>query len=256
MVEKFVNAYLRRIGIDGPPAPNSRSLKSLQRAHLLSVPYDNLLPYLAPLEDVSPRTVVDRIVRRRMGGTRSQLNVGFAVLLHSLGYLVSLAQVHARTSDRDDSLGAAHLAVAVNTPDGRLLADVSGALADAPLPIESGSCELDTVDGFAIRSSGSAGDADVCVGSRRYTVIAPARVIEIPAGGWLASPDEASAGPVISVRRQRGRTTLTGSVLTETVGDSRTTIALRPEVVPEVLRTRFGVYLDDHESAQLLARYR
>lgn len=37
-----VDAYLRRIGYQGPLAPSAELLRSLHRAHMFSVPFENL----------------------------------------------------------------------------------------------------------------------------------------------------------------------------------------------------------------------
>jgi N-hydroxyarylamine O-acetyltransferase len=85
-----VGAYLDRIGYAGAAEPTHAVLSALQRAHMLTVPFENLDIALGR------RLVLDRplnyakIVERRRGGWCFELNGLFAWLLEQLGYRVTL----------------------------------------------------------------------------------------------------------------------------------------------------------------------
>lgn len=81
-----VRAYLERIGIDHIPAPTVESLNKIQRAHLFSVPYENMdivsgIPLSLEVEDL-----YEKIVVRRRGGYCFELNELYGWLLRQLGY--------------------------------------------------------------------------------------------------------------------------------------------------------------------------
>lgn len=83
-------AYFARIGYTGPPTPTAATLRGLHRAHLLSVPFENLdigrgVPIVLDLE-----RLYDKIVTRRRGGFCYELNGLFGELLRVLGYGVTL----------------------------------------------------------------------------------------------------------------------------------------------------------------------
>jgi N-hydroxyarylamine O-acetyltransferase len=85
-----VEAYLDRIAYAGAAEPTHAVLAALQRAHMLTVPFENLDIALGR------RLVLDRganyakIVERRRGGWCFELNGLFAWLLEQLGYRVTL----------------------------------------------------------------------------------------------------------------------------------------------------------------------
>ncbi|HEU4894855.1 MAG TPA: arylamine N-acetyltransferase [Acidimicrobiia bacterium] len=83
-----VEAYLDRIGLAGPIAPDLEGLERLQRAHLSTVPFENLDVYARRGVSTDDAVTVDKVVARRRGGWCFELNGAFAALLASLGYHV------------------------------------------------------------------------------------------------------------------------------------------------------------------------
>ena len=88
-------AYLRRIGVDpaSVDGPDLESLGRLQRAHVASVPFENLAivgdPYgdwTGPGVALSTPALFEKIVTRRRGGFCFELNGLFHSLLATLGY--------------------------------------------------------------------------------------------------------------------------------------------------------------------------
>ena len=82
--------YLARIGYDGPLEPSPETLAGLQRAHLLSVPFENLDIHLGRRLVLDRSANFDKIVRRRRGGWCYELNGLFSWLLEELGFRVTL----------------------------------------------------------------------------------------------------------------------------------------------------------------------
>jgi N-hydroxyarylamine O-acetyltransferase len=93
-----VDAHLDRIGYTGSRAPSAHVLAALQRAHLLSVPFENLDIHAGRPIVLEEPALFEKIVERRRGGLCYELNATFAALLGALGFDVTLlsGRVHAR----------------------------------------------------------------------------------------------------------------------------------------------------------------
>ena len=85
-----VGAYLERIGHRGGTDPNAETLRAIHRAHMLSVPFENLDIALGRPIELSLPGFYDKIVVRRRGGFCYELNGLFAWLLGELGFPVVL----------------------------------------------------------------------------------------------------------------------------------------------------------------------
>jgi N-hydroxyarylamine O-acetyltransferase len=83
-----LDAYLERIGLTRPIEPNLEGLEKLQRAHLSTVPFENLDVHARRGVGTEDAVTVDKVVRRRRGGWCFELNGAFATLLTALGYEV------------------------------------------------------------------------------------------------------------------------------------------------------------------------
>jgi len=138
-----VDAYLERLGYGGPLAPSLSTLRALHRAHLYSVPFENLDIGLGRPLSLALPALFDKIVTRRRGGFCYELNGLFGWLLHSLGF--SVTYLSARVFSPDGRLGPEfdHLTLWVKAPADqpagqRWLADVGfGEWSLEPLPLVS-----------------------------------------------------------------------------------------------------------------------
>lgn len=83
-------AYLERIGYGGSLEPNAETLRTLHRAHMLAVPFENLDIHLRRPIVLDEAALFDKIVRRRRGGFCYELNGLFAALLRDLGFGVTM----------------------------------------------------------------------------------------------------------------------------------------------------------------------
>lgn len=83
-------AYLARIGYEGELAPTAETLRRLQAAHLLSVPFENLSIHTGEPVVLDDAALFDKIVVRRRGGFCYELNGLFAALLRALGFKVEM----------------------------------------------------------------------------------------------------------------------------------------------------------------------
>ena len=83
-------AYLQRINYSGPLVPTAETLKQLQLAHLLTVPFENLSIHSGEPIVLDDDALFAKIVNRRRGGFCYELNGLFAALLRALGFEVSM----------------------------------------------------------------------------------------------------------------------------------------------------------------------
>jgi N-hydroxyarylamine O-acetyltransferase len=119
--------YLARIEYGGPLHPDIETLRGLQLAHLLTVPFENLDIGLGARINLSREALWDKIVVGRRGGFCYELNGLFAWLLEQVGFEVTC--LNARDyHPEDDSFGIDfdHIALMVRAPGDstRWLADV------------------------------------------------------------------------------------------------------------------------------------
>src|SRR5215208_3894293 len=85
-----VDAYLKRINYSGPLAPAAETLRALQVAHLLAVPFENLSIHACEPILLEEDALFTKIVDRRRGGFCYELNGLFAGLLRALGFDVAM----------------------------------------------------------------------------------------------------------------------------------------------------------------------
>ena len=118
-----VPAYLGRIAYTGPTAPTIDVLRFLHRAHLLSVPFENLDIPLGRKIVCEEGAFIQKIVERRRGGFCYELNGAFAELLREVGFKVTLLSARVSRDDGSESPEFDHLALRVDL-DEPWLADV------------------------------------------------------------------------------------------------------------------------------------
>jgi len=85
-----INAYLKRINYHGSLTPSAETLRDLQVAHLLAVPFENLSIHSGEPIVLDDESLFQKIVERRRGGFCYELNGLFAALLRSLGFKVEM----------------------------------------------------------------------------------------------------------------------------------------------------------------------
>ena len=132
-----VEAYLRRIGYDGPRNPSAAALRELHRQHLFTVPFENLDIALGDAIQLEPEALFNKVVTRKRGGFCYELNGAFHDLLTAMGFRVDM--LSARVGRPDGSLGPEfdHMLLKVML-DEPWLADVGfGDSFVNPLPLRS-----------------------------------------------------------------------------------------------------------------------
>ncbi|XVU20851.1 arylamine N-acetyltransferase family protein [Actinoplanes sp. CA-054009] len=236
-----VNAYLDRIG-----AERSATLHELHRAHLETVPFENLSIHLDEPVSLDPADLFDKIVRRRRGGFCYELNGLFALLLEELGHTV--VRAGARVYRTPELLGPPfdHLALLVHTAagDGPWLVDV-GFGRHSTFPLRLGD-QRDPSGRFLVAAAPD-GDLDVSRdGVPQYRLETRPRSLAdfAPTCWWQSTSPEShfTHGPVCSRLDGDGRISISGSTLIRTRGDQRSETPL--DDVLAAYREHFGIAID------------
>lgn len=109
-----VAAYLERIGYTGSTAPTAETLRSVQRAHLYAVPFENLDIGRKRKILVEPEASIRKIVDERRGGFCYELNGAFAAFLEGLGFRVTLLSARVPCADGSDGPEFDHLTLRID----------------------------------------------------------------------------------------------------------------------------------------------
>ncbi|MEU1624746.1 arylamine N-acetyltransferase [Streptomyces sp. NPDC020096] len=83
-----LDAYLARIGFDGDTSPTLSTLRVLHRAHITSIPFENLEMVLGRTILLDVESLQDKMVRRPRGGYCYEHSKLFAAALERLGFTV------------------------------------------------------------------------------------------------------------------------------------------------------------------------
>lgn len=144
-------AYLTKLGLSAPPEPTLAGLRALHRAHVTTIPFENLEIILGRpvLLDVS--SVQDKLVGQRRGGYCFEHATLFAAVLDQLGFRFTALSGRVILGGDPESRPATHGLIVVEFDDGsRYLCDVGfGRGPLEPIPLADGT-EVDQ-DGWAFR---------------------------------------------------------------------------------------------------------
>src|SRR5262249_21865966 len=137
-----LDAYLNRIGYRGARNVDLETLIALHRAHLSTIPYENLDIALGRTLSLDEAAIYAKLVTARRGGWCYEMTGLFAWALEELGFPVTrlASKVGGQTPDAEDG---AHLVLLVEL-DRPYLADVGfgNGLLD-PIPLEVGAYQQD-----------------------------------------------------------------------------------------------------------------
>jgi N-hydroxyarylamine O-acetyltransferase len=131
-----LNAYLRRIGHDGPREPTPRLLEALHLAHALTIPFENLDVRLGRPIRLDVANLQAKLVAGRRGGYCFEQNTLFAAALEALGFQVTRLAARVRFG-ATRLLPRTHMLLRVDIGGQSYLADVGfggdGLLGPVPL---------------------------------------------------------------------------------------------------------------------------
>jgi N-hydroxyarylamine O-acetyltransferase len=250
MGDAFVDACLRRLGVEARERADLARLRELHAAHLLRVPFENLSIHLGEPITLESDALADKILTRGRGGFCYELNGLFARLLDHLGYHVTLLGARVWTG-KQFGPPLDHLLLMVATADGvgRWLADVGfGDNSVYPLPWRE-RVDLDDPGGV-FRLEPADGDWDLYRdGAVQYRIEPhPRALAEFDAMCWYQQTSPAShftRSLVCTRRTAEGRVTLSGQRLITTTADGKDEKDLADDdAVLDAYRTVFGIDLN------------
>lgn len=85
-----LDAYLARVGYNGPIQTTTEVLRNIHRAHLLAITYENLDIHLGRTLSLDVNLIFEKIVRRKRGGWCYEMNGLLAWALREVGFEVTL----------------------------------------------------------------------------------------------------------------------------------------------------------------------
>jgi N-hydroxyarylamine O-acetyltransferase len=242
-----VDAYLARIEYQGARSTTAETLAALHRAHLVSVPFENLDIARGKRIELSESALFEKIVARRRGGFCYELNGLFALLLEALGFQVTRlsAGVYGPAGSGPEF---DHLALRVDLEE-RFLVDVGfGDSFLSPLRFDSSEDQ----GGFRLREAEDrrvleAKDAEGAY-QPSYSISPIPRQLSDFEGMCdyhQTSPDSHfTRGSVCSLAAAGGRVTLRETRLIVTEGGARSETALDEAGALAALATHFGISLE------------
>jgi N-hydroxyarylamine O-acetyltransferase len=120
-----VEAWLQRIGHDGPRQPTLATLHALVNAHAHAIAYESLDIMLGRAVPLGIEALQGKMIARRRGGYCLEQNMLFRAGLRALGFDVTSLQGRVvRGLAIDAPRPAIHMLLQVNLPEGPHLADV------------------------------------------------------------------------------------------------------------------------------------
>jgi len=245
-------AYLDRIGYSGPSTPTLDTLRAIHRAHLLTVPFENLDIGLGRKIVVDEDAFVRKVVERRRGGFCYELNGAFSALLRALGFRVTLLSAGVAREDGGRGPEFDHLTLRVDL-DEPWLADVGfGDSFLEPLRLRLDIEQSDPTGTFQLVLAGERIELERKEPDgnwkRQYSfMLQPRQLDEFAAMCHYhqTSPDSHFVlNKICTLPTPEGRITLSGMKLIETRHGQKTERMLASEKEwGDVLEERFGIVL-------------
>lgn len=131
--ELDLDAYCRRIGFAGAPAPTRECLDRLVLGHAEAIPFENIEVLAQRVPRLDLAGLQDKLVRRRRGGYCFEQNTLFRAVLQAIGFDVQPMEARVLAGAPPDVVTArTHLATRVRLAGADLLVDV-GCSTIAPL---------------------------------------------------------------------------------------------------------------------------
>jgi N-hydroxyarylamine O-acetyltransferase len=251
-----LDAYLARIGLEGRP-----NLAQVHRAHSTSIPFENLDPRRGLPVSLEPEDLERKLVTERRGGYCFEQNLLLKAALEALGAEVELFLARVRYGG-EATRPRGHLVLRVHAEDLSWHADVGFGLGTLfePLPFGPGAAHEQSGWHYRIVEDGAELVLQSMEGEEWVDLYGfppqPVPFIDLETSNWWVSTHPRSpfvSGLMVSIQENDGtRTSLTDRselALTEQTPVGRTVTPVTPEVVPELLATRFALdgFALDHD---------
>jgi len=118
-------AWLHRIGYDGPRAPTLATLRGIVAAHAMTISYETIDPLLGRPPKLDVAALQQKMIVGGRGGYCFEQNMLFRAGLQSLGFVVTSLQARVvRNLSIVAERPALHMVLRIDLPEGAFLADV------------------------------------------------------------------------------------------------------------------------------------
>lgn len=247
-----IEAYFKRINYSGSLEPAAKTLRDLQVAHLLAVPFENLSIHSGEPIVLNEDALFGKIVENRRGGFCYEANGLFAGLLRALGFDVTMLSAGVVTKDGGFGPDFDHMTLMVTLAE-RWLVDVGfGDSFLEPLLLDSRDEQVQGTRAFRIVEDGShlilqrrdqGGD---WTPQYRFTLQPHTFAdYEQMCHFHQTSPESHfTKAPLCSLAKPDGRVTLTGLRLITTSAQQRDEQSLENrDSFDHTLRDRFGIVM-------------
>ena len=240
--------YARRIGVRGPLQPDQATLRTLHRAHLETIPFENSSVLFGEPIEIGQAAFVRKLADGR-GGFCYELNGAFGALLEATGFAVDYLEARVYDEGRLEGPRFDHLALRV-TLDEPWLVDVGfGHFFLEPLRLQHGLEQRDPMGEFRLSEADDGTDVEwrhrdgnwqphyrIDLLAHELGDFGPTCAYQQTSpkspflGGWVCSRIEGTGG-----------ITLLGRRLVDTSSGVRVDREVDQEEIPELLRTHFGI---------------
>ena len=249
-----VDAYLERIGYDGPRACTVEVLDALLERQQMSVPFEDLEVFAeGKVPSLAVHDIFDKVVVRRRGGYCFEVNGGFYELLRALGFDCWSVTARIREGRPYPALPL-HRGTLVRFDDDVRWVDCGfgGLQAGASLSIRDGGVQHTPTGDFRIEQVD--GHFDLVAFDRRADAWVvqlsfaqePTEIVDFIVMNHFCAADAASPfrnARLVNLRTPSGSIAVEGNMLREHAGGVLTETELAEEDVPRVLAERFGIVL-------------
>lgn len=245
-----LDAYLARIGLSGRP-----SLAEVHRAHVCSIPFENLDPLRGVPVSLEDSALEHKLVDRRRGGYCFEQNLLLAAALEQLGSEVELLLARVKVGAPPGAIRPrSHLLLRVHADSCIWHADAGFGAGTLLEPIPFGSGEEHEQSGWRFRvvedgeelvlqTAGESGWTDL------YGFVPrPVPWVDVETSNWFTSTHPRSpfvTGLIATVHGQDGtRISLSDwgeLALTDQSPEGILSTPIQREQIPELLETRFGL---------------
>jgi len=245
-----LDAYLERIGLNGRP-----SIAQLHRAHLTSIPFENLDPHQGLPVSLEVEDLQRKLVTERRGGYCFEQNLLLKAALEALGAEVDMFLARTRLGAKPGVVRPrSHLVLRVSENGASWHADVGFGARGILEPIPFGRGPTQEQSGWSFRVVEDSSElvlqklaedewADV------YGFLPqPVPLIDVETSNWWTSTHPRSlfvTGLIVGVRGDDGTGTLlcdwSELSLSEQTPAGTSVTPLEREAIPELLATRFSL---------------
>jgi N-hydroxyarylamine O-acetyltransferase len=255
-IKPQVQAYLDRIGYDGPLDGSAKALAKLQERHLHSVPYENLDILRGKPLSLQIPDLIDKIVYRGRGGYCFELNALFGWLLRELGYPVTDFVARFWRDEANPPPKRRHQVLKVEAEGRSYLCDVGvgGIVPRRPIAIVEG-LEQEQGDELykLVRDAQYGWMLQEFKKGEWHAIYSFTEEPQFPndymfASFWCERADESifRQKPMVAMRTKEGRNTIAGEEFRIfTSSGVQVIVPKTQEEYKKALQTYFGIHLDD-----------